>query len=104
MDYLAAKAAVVNSRTPDGRQAPTSPLRSGSPASAESWSSLGRNGQAFVADGSSPAAIAAATGRPAREPIRVYAGLSGGRPSSRSRRLSWPSCVGPGRSTVPCWP
>jgi uncharacterized membrane protein len=79
MDYLAAKAAVTNARTPDGRLAPTSPLRSGSPASAESWTSLGRNGQAFVADGSSAAAITAATGKPAREPIRVYAGLSGGR-------------------------
>ncbi len=79
MDYLATKAAVVNSRTPDGRIAPTSPLRSGSPASAESWRSLGRNGQAFVADGSSAAAITAATGKPAQEPIRVYAGLSGGR-------------------------
>jgi uncharacterized membrane protein len=79
MDYAAKKAAVVNTRTPDGRTAPTSPLRSGSPASAESWRSLGRNGQAFVADGSTPATIAAATGKPAMEPIRVYAGLSGGR-------------------------
>jgi uncharacterized membrane protein len=77
MDYAATKAAAVNARVPDGRTAPTSPLRSGSPASAESWPSLGRNGQAFVADGSSAATIAAVTGRPAREPIRVYAGLSG---------------------------
>ena len=79
MGYAADKAAVVNGLTPAGRTAPTSPLRSGSPASAESWRSLGRNGQAFVADGSSPAAIAAATGKPAVEPIRVYAGLSNGR-------------------------
>jgi uncharacterized membrane protein len=79
MGYAAGKAAVVNGVTPAGRTAPTSPLRSGSPASAESWRSLGRNGQAFVADGSTPAAIAAATGKPAMEPIRVYAGLSNGR-------------------------
>jgi uncharacterized membrane protein len=79
MDYTAGKATVLNSRTPDGRVAPSSPLRSGSPASAESWVSLGRNGQAFVADGSSAATIAAATGQRAVEPIRVYAGLSGGR-------------------------
>ncbi len=79
MGYAADKAAVVNGVTPEGRTAPTSPLRSGSPASAESWRSLGRNGQAFVADGSTPAAIAAATGQPAIEPIRVYAGLSNGR-------------------------
>ena len=79
MGYAADKAAVINGVTPEGRTAPTSPLRSGSPASAESWRSLGRNGQAFVADGSTPAAIAAATGKPAVEPIRVYAGLSNGR-------------------------
>ena len=79
MDYAASKAAVVNSRTPDGRTPPVSALRSGSPASAESWRSLGRNGQAFVADGSSAAAITAGTGRAAIQPIRVYAGLSGGR-------------------------
>jgi uncharacterized membrane protein len=79
MAYAADKAAVINGVTPEGRTAPTSPLRSGSPASAESWRSLGRNGQAFVADGSTPAAIAAATGKPALAPIRVYAGLSNGR-------------------------
>jgi uncharacterized membrane protein len=79
MDYVSTKATALNSRTPEGRTQPTSPLRSGSPASAESWRSLGRNGQAFVADGSTAAAISAATGAPAVEPIRVYAGLSGGR-------------------------
>jgi uncharacterized membrane protein len=79
MDYAGKQAAVVNSRTPDGRLAPTSPLRTGGPGSPVPWSSLGRNGQAFVSDGSSPAAITAATGAPAIEPIRVYAGLTGGR-------------------------
>jgi uncharacterized membrane protein len=79
LGYTAEKAAVLNASTPDGRSRPTSPLRSGSPASREAWDSLGRNGQAFVADGSSAAAIAAATGKPATEPIRVYAGLSGDR-------------------------
>ncbi len=79
MEYTAREAAGINAAAPVGRTAPTSSLRSGGPGSAESWTSLGRNGQAFVADGSTPAAIAAATGRPATEPIRVYAGLSGGR-------------------------
>jgi uncharacterized membrane protein len=79
MGYVAEKAALLNASTPDGRAAPTSPLRSGSPSSHEAWDSLGRNGQAFVADGSSAASIAAATGERAIEPIRVYAGLSGGR-------------------------
>ena len=77
MNYAAAQAASLNTTTPDGRHAPTSRLRSGGPGSTESWKSLGRNGQAFVADGSSAATISAATGRPAVEPIRVYAGLSG---------------------------
>jgi uncharacterized membrane protein len=79
MTYTADKAALLNASTPAGRTQPTSPLRSGSTASAESWKSLGRNGQGFVADGSTGAAIAAATGRPALEPIRVYAGLTEGR-------------------------
>jgi uncharacterized membrane protein len=79
MGYVQDKATALNSRTPEGRVPPSSSLRSGGPGSAESWSSLGRNGQAFVADGSSAATIAAATGKPAQEPIRVYAGLSGGR-------------------------
>lgn len=79
MDYVTTKATALNARTPEGRVPPTSSLRSGGPGSAESWSSLGRNGQAFVADGSSSAAIAAATGKPAQQPIRVYAGMSGGR-------------------------
>jgi uncharacterized membrane protein len=76
MDYTAVQAASLNATPPEGRRPPTSPLRSGGPGSPDSWESLGRNGQAFVADGSSVAAIAAATGRPAVEPIRVYAGLS----------------------------
>jgi uncharacterized membrane protein len=79
MDYVSTKATALNARTPEGRVPPASTLRSGGPGSAESWKSLGRNGQAFVADGSTAATIAAATGRPALEPIRVYAGLSGGR-------------------------
>jgi uncharacterized membrane protein len=79
MEYTAAKAAGINATVPAGRTVPTSPLRSAGPGSPETWDSLGRNGQAFVADGSTRAAIAAATGKPAVEPIRVYAGLSRGR-------------------------
>jgi uncharacterized membrane protein len=77
MAYVADKAVVLNSSIPAGRTAPTSALRSGGPGSAESWQSLGRNGRAFVADGSNAATIATVTGRPALEPIRVYAGLDG---------------------------
>jgi uncharacterized membrane protein len=71
LEFMAREAAQVNARVPEGRTPPTSPLRSGGPGSAEAWQSLGRNGQAFVADGSRAAAIAAATGAPAEEPIRA---------------------------------
>lgn len=59
--------------TDPGFTAPTSPLRSGSPASLESWESLGRKGRVFVAMGPDGDQIAAVTGRPAIDPIRVYA-------------------------------
>ncbi|NLJ53284.1 MAG: hypothetical protein GX344_04015 [Intrasporangiaceae bacterium] len=58
---------------------PQSPLRSGSTASAERWETLGFEGRSFVAAGPSQEEIAAVTGEPAEEPIRVYAGLTGGR-------------------------
>ena len=55
---------------------PASALRSGSPASLAPWTSLGRQGRAFVSSGPTAAEIQRLTGRPAIEPIRVYAGLS----------------------------
>ncbi|KGH45115.1 membrane protein [Modestobacter caceresii] len=61
--------------TPDGVARPDSPLRSGGPGSAVPWEALGREGRVFVAGGPSAAQIGAVTGRPARPPVRVYAGL-----------------------------
>jgi uncharacterized membrane protein len=58
-----------------GLAAPTSPLRSGSPASLERWDTIGREGQAFVAGGRPPSELAAASGRTPVEPIRAYVGL-----------------------------
>src|SRR2546428_5673407 len=55
---------------------PSSPLRSGSPASFVSWNSLGIRGRDFVAGGPTVAQIERLTGRPAIAPIRVYAGTS----------------------------
>ena len=60
--------------TADGVVQPTEPERSGSPGSVESWDSLGREGRTFVAGGPRQQQIAELTGRPALEPIRVYAG------------------------------
>jgi uncharacterized membrane protein len=58
---------------------PASPMRSGSAQSPESWASLGHAGRTFVGSGPSRDQIAAVTGEPALEPIRVYAGLTGER-------------------------
>lgn len=62
--------------TREGVVRPTDPLRSGSPASGEDWNTLGRDGRTFVASGPGPEQIAEVTGRPAIEPIRVYAGVA----------------------------
>jgi uncharacterized membrane protein len=60
----------------DGVMQPTSALRSGSPASLAPWTSLGRQGRAFVSSGPTVTDNQRLTGRPAIESIRVYAGLS----------------------------
>ena len=54
---------------------PHSPLRTGSAGSLIAWQDLGRMGRRFVGAGPTAEEIAALTGRPALEPIRVYAGL-----------------------------
>lgn len=69
------QAQIANEETLPGRSQPTEPERSGSPASLESWQGLGAQGQAVVSDGPRAADIAAVTGKPAKTPIRVYAGL-----------------------------
>jgi uncharacterized membrane protein len=55
---------------------PTAAERTGSPASPVSWESLGREGRAFVSLGPTRAQLQAADPAvPAKEPIRVFAGL-----------------------------
>ncbi|MGP9614430.1 alpha/beta hydrolase [Brachybacterium sp. AOP42-B2-9] len=58
---------------------PTSPLRSGSPESLESWQSLGAPGRKIVSGGADRRLITQTTGRQALEPIRVYAAKSASR-------------------------
>lgn len=65
---------VANNARDVGRAAPTEPERSGSPTSYESWDSLGAEGRTVVSGGPRAAQIQTVTGRPAIEPIRVYAG------------------------------
>jgi len=65
---------------------PDSPYRSGSADSLMTWSQLGRAGREFIASGPTAEDINAVTGRPAREPIRVYAGLrTAEQPAERAR-------------------
>lgn len=79
MDFASRSAKETNNAAPSGYRPPTSPLRSGGPGSAESWESLGSEGAMFVSGGPSADQIQAATGSPAMEPIRAYAGLTDGR-------------------------
>ncbi|WP_108659160.1 alpha/beta hydrolase [Acuticoccus kandeliae] len=57
---------------------PTSPLRSGAEGSLVAWDDLGRAGRLFVGSGPTSEDIAAFTGRKAKEPLRIYAGLRAG--------------------------
>jgi uncharacterized membrane protein len=64
-----------DSATPAGASQPMQAEKSGSPASLAPWSTLGFQGRAFVATGPHAAELSKISGRPAKEPIRVYAGL-----------------------------
>ena len=55
---------------------PDDPLKSGGPGSLLDWESLGRAGREMIASGPDRAAIEAATGGAALEPLRVYVGLN----------------------------
>ncbi len=55
---------------------PTDPMQAGSAESLVNWEELGRAGREFVVSGPTAEEIAAFTGREAKAPIRVYAGLN----------------------------
>ncbi|GAB2620594.1 membrane protein [Paractinoplanes abujensis] len=69
-------AAITDSGTGDGVVRPASALRSGSLGSLVTWDSLGRQGRNFVTKAPPVSALTAFSGRPALDPIRIYAGLS----------------------------
>lgn len=76
--FLAASSRVFqpqNSTTRAGVEQPLDPERSGSAASFAHWDTLGYQGRNFVATGPDAAELTRINSRPAREPIRVYAGL-----------------------------
>jgi uncharacterized membrane protein len=64
-----------NTTTREGVTQPTQLQRSGSPESFAAWDTLGFQGRNFVAGGPDVEELQRVNGRPAREPIRVYAGL-----------------------------
>jgi len=67
---------VANRGTNEGSHRPTSAERSGGPDSLVTWSSLGREGRAFVGQGPSLAQLRAFDGPGCcTEPVRVYVGL-----------------------------
>lgn len=67
-----------NANTRPGVEQPQQPERSGSPASFAAWDSLGLQGRNFVGTGPTAAELTALNGTPAKEPIRIYAGLQSG--------------------------
>lgn len=67
-----------NTRTRPGVEQPQLPEKSGSPASFAAWDTLGLQGRNFVGTGPGAADLAALNGYPAKEPIRIYAGLQSG--------------------------
>ncbi len=75
MRVVGGQQAEANAGTPKGVTQPTLATLSGSPASNESWESLGYEGRHFVGITPTAARIREVTGRPAKQPIRAYAGI-----------------------------
>ncbi|AOW93424.1 hypothetical protein BFN03_14310 [Rhodococcus sp. WMMA185] len=75
--YSATNAAfsLQNSSTRNGAEQPLDSARSGSPESYAPWDTLGYEGRNFVSRGLDADELTAVNGAPAKDPIRVYAGL-----------------------------
>ena len=85
--FLAGASAVFqpqNTTTRPGVVQPVQSERSGSATSFAPWGSLGFQGRNFVGTGPDASELAQLNGRPAKEPIRIYAGLQTG-PDTGSR-------------------
>lgn len=76
--FLDSTYAALDNVFDDGIEAPTAEKFTGSPQSLISWDDLGRRGREFVVTGPTRDQIAAFTGEPAKQPIRVYVGLNSG--------------------------
>lgn len=88
LDGLDTAYANLDTLIPPDQDSPQSALKSGSPASLVSWSSLGAQGRAHMLAAPDRDQIEAFTGRPALEPIRVYAGVNSDRDPVERARLA----------------
>jgi uncharacterized membrane protein len=66
----------IDALLPPDAAAPADPAASGGPGSLLDWAGLGAEGRNRVDAAPDAAAIAAVTGRPAQQPLRVYVGLN----------------------------
>ncbi|MBC9956262.1 alpha/beta-hydrolase family protein [Yimella sp. cx-51] len=73
LESVSSSALSTDQGTSPGAVQPTTELVSGGPGSTQTWEELGRQGRNFTGRTPTPAQISAATGRPAVQPIRVYA-------------------------------
>ncbi|MFT4014188.1 MAG: alpha/beta-hydrolase family protein [Paracoccus sp. (in: a-proteobacteria)] len=79
--YVAAQHLTDPTAAPPGQD-----WQSGSAASLVDWDLMGKPGRDFVLNGPRAAAISGFTGRPAREPLRIYVGLAQDKsPETRAR-------------------
>lgn len=69
----------LDNATDEGISQPTNPLACGSGESLIAWDTIGRMGKTFVDGGPKQSEIAEFTGREAKRPLRIYAGLSADR-------------------------
>ncbi|MFN3276801.1 MAG: alpha/beta hydrolase [Paracoccus hibiscisoli] len=69
-------AQALDALIPADLTAPTGAFQPGGPGSLVAWQDLGREGRIFVANTPDPDSLTAVTGRPARQPLRVYVGLN----------------------------
>ncbi|WMS40942.1 alpha/beta-hydrolase family protein [Acuticoccus sp. MNP-M23] len=76
MNSMEASYAAAQELFADAPPAPDDPSLAGSAASVIDWGAMGQPGRNFVLDGPDAAVISAFSGRPAKEPIRVYVGLA----------------------------
>ncbi len=87
MEYTYRAFAAVDQTEEPGVTRPATPERSGSVYSYENWNNIGKQGKRFLSKGPRAQQIEEVTGRPAMEPIRIYAGLAQHRSLEDSARL-----------------